>query len=412
MRASNRKLQGDKDIKKLRVLEESLATREREMLALFRLSEIFHSSRPLAKLYYDIVGEIGSATGFPISSIAIFDHTQKKMIFHGPKGLPDPSGRAVLEVPLEESYLAAVLRTGKPIIVTKTSGKMKYRRELLEKVGARTFIAFPMTVGGRIVGALGLGHVESLELGDQLMQWIQSLTNFVGALTERKRLEEDLRTSHEQLRELSTHLQIAIEEERKTIAREIHDELGQDLSLLRLELGLIEGRLRDDQEDLRREAKSMSKVIVEAIDTVRRISSSLRPTMLDNLGLGAAVEWHVKEFARRTKIRCDLSIEPAELKADPDRSTAIFRILQEALTNVARHSKATKVKVKLQASEESIELTVDDNGIGIVPQQIADARSFGLIGIRERVHQLAGNVSISKAPGQGTRVSITVPRKL
>ena len=153
MQASKKTAQGDKDLRNLRELEDSLAMRDREMLALFRLSEIFHSSRPLADLYNDIIGEIGSATGFPISSIATFDHRQKKMIFHGPRGLPDPSGRPVLEVPLEESYLGAVLRTGKPIIVTKTSGKTKYRSELLRKVGARTFVAFPMTVGGRIVGA-------------------------------------------------------------------------------------------------------------------------------------------------------------------------------------------------------------------------------------------------------------------
>ena len=400
-----------RDATERKIAEEALARRDREILTSHKLWEIFHSHQPLDQLYNDIVEEICAATGFPIAVIAIFDEAHQKIIFQGSKGIPAPFGLTSPEFHTEDTFSGVVVRTGKPLIVTRASEHSEYKSAILEKVGGQTFVGFPMMVGEKIVGSLGLAHPESIEITDGMARWIESLANYVAALTERKRAEEDLRLSREQLRELSTHLRSAVEEERKRIAREIHDELGQELSLLRLELGLIEGRLRKDQKDLRKGTKSMSKLIISSIQTVRRISSDLRPTLLDSLGLGAAVEWQVKEFQKKTKIRCDLSIEPTELKVDQDRSTALFRILQEALTNVARHSKATKVKVKLQASEKSIVLTVQDNGIGIAPERIADAKSFGLIGIRERVHQLGGSVSIGGSRKKGTLVSVTVSRE-
>jgi PAS domain S-box-containing protein len=394
-----------------KMTEEALAIRDREILTSHRLWEIFHSQRPLGQLYNDIVEEISAATGFPIAIIAIFDEEHQKIIFQGSKGIPVQFGMTSPEFPIEGTFSGVVVRTGKPLIVTRANERSEYTSEILKRVGGQTFIGFPMRVGEKVVGSLGLSHPDSIEVTDRMARWIESLANYVAALTQRKRAEEELRLSHEQLRELSTHLRTAVEEERKRIAREIHDELGQELSLLRLELGLIEGRLRKDQKDLRKGTKSMAKLIISSIQTVRRISSDLRPTLLDSLGLGAAVEWQVKEFQKRTKTRCNLSIEPAEVIANQDQSTALFRILQETLTNVARHSKATKVKVKLQASEENIVLTVQDNGVGIAPERIADAKSFGLIGIRERVLQLGGSVSIGGTTKKGTLVSVTVPRE-
>ncbi len=401
-----------RDATERKIAEEALARRDREILTSHKLWEIFHSHQPLDRLYDDIVEEICAATGFPIAIIAVFDEVNQKIIFQGSKGVPAQYGLGSPEFAIEDTFSGVVVRSGKPLIVTGASEHSEYKRVILDKIGAQTFVGFPMMVGERIVGSLGLAHPENIEITNRMARWIESLANYVAALTERKRAVEDLRLSHEQLRELSMHLRTAIEEERKTIAREIHDELGQDLSLLRLELGLIEGRLRKDQTDLRKGAKSMAKLIVSAIDTVRRVSSDLRPTLLDNLGLGAAVEWQTKEFQKRTKIACTAIIEPIDIKLDQERSIALFRILQEALTNIARHSKAKSVEVQLTMLEKNIVLTVHDNGVGIAPDRIVDLRSFGLIGIRERVHQLGGNVTIDGAQGKGTLVSVTVPREL
>jgi signal transduction histidine kinase len=231
----------------------------------------------------------------------------------------------------------------------------------------------------------------------------------VSELTERKRGEEELRTSQEQLRELSNHIQFAVEEERKSIAREIHDELGQQLSLLRLELGLMEDQFPADQKNLRKESRSLTKLVDSAIRSVQKISSDLRPTLLDNLGIGAAVDWQTKEFQKRTKINCEVKIDPPEIKLDQERTTALFRILQEALTNIVRHAYATNVRVSLVLGEHAVTLRVQDNGIGITPQHLADARSFGLMGMRERVHPWGGNVDIRGETGKGTEIIVNIP---
>lgn len=390
--------------------EVTLAQRDKEMLALFRISEIFQSARPLDDLYNDIVGEICSATGFPIAVIAVADPKRQKISFRGAKGLPIPKGQSLLEMPFEETFSGAIVRTGKPLIIDHASELQDYRSTILEQLGAQTFIGYPMVVGATIIGAIGLAHGDPIPVSDQTKRWIQTLANYVAALTERKQAEDELRSSHDQLRNLAAHLRSAVEEERKGIAREIHDQLGQILSLLQLELGMVESRLRADQKELKRETKSMSKLIDSAIQTVQKISSDLRPTLLDNLGIGAAVEWQTREFQRRTTIPCEVSIVPSEMKLDQERSTAIFRILQEALTNITRHAHATKVMVVLTERNGGVELTVIDNGIGIVPEQIADAGSFGLIGMRERVYQFHGVVTVTGSPGEGTQVRVIIPR--
>ncbi len=390
---------------------ETIQRREREILTLYRLSEILQSPQPIDELYREIVDEICSATGFPIATIAFFDETRKKIVFRGARGLPVRSGRSSSELPIEDTFSGVVVRTGKPFIVTAASETSKYRSTVLRKAGAETFYGYPMMVGNKVVGALGLAHPESIEIDSHTAQWIQSLANYVAALTERKLSEENLKRSGQQLRDLSAHLRFAVEEERKSIAREIHDELGQELSLLGLELGLMEARLRKDQKDLRRTAKSMAKLVNSSIQTVRRISSDLRPMVLDNLGLGAAADWHTREFQRRTRIRCELRVSPPDIKLDSERSTALFRILQEALTNVARHSKATRVRVHLEEKGKKINLTVRDNGIGLTKEQAQDVRSYGLTGIRERVLHLGGTCTMAGSPEKGTQISVTIPKE-
>jgi signal transduction histidine kinase len=240
-------------------------------------------------------------------------------------------------------------------------------------------------------------------------RWIESLANYVAVMTERKRAEEELRTSREQLRALSVYTQSAIEEERKRIAREIHDELGQELSLLQLELGLLSDQLPKSPKSLLSKAKAMTDLIDSSIRSVQRISTDLRPTLLDNLGLGAAVEWAVKEFQKKTKIRCQVSVVPPELKLDQERSTVVFRIVQEALTNVLRHAKASHVMVRLEKHQESVVLTVRDDGSGIAADKIKDPHSVGLAGMRERLRPWNGTLAISGKPAQGTEVIVTLP---
>jgi len=228
-------------------------------------------------------------------------------------------------------------------------------------------------------------------------------------ITERKRAEEELKASREQLRKLSTHLQSVREEERTSLARDIHDELGQALTALKIDLSWLTKRFTADQNSLLEKVRSMSKLVDMTIQNVKRISTELRPGLLDDFGLVAAIEWQAGEFQKLTGIRTEISPKPKDIVLNRDRSTVLFRILQELLTNIARHANATKVKVSLVEEAGKIALKVMDNGRGITRKQISDPRAFGLLGIRERVHFWQGEFNISGAPGKGTTAVVTIP---
>ncbi len=230
-------------------------------------------------------------------------------------------------------------------------------------------------------------------------------------ITERLKQEEELKRSEEQLRNLSMHLQKIREEERSYIAREIHDELGQLLTAIKIDLSSCKKRLSsNDKVILQRINKALS-LINDSISTVKRISMELRPSILDHLGLAAAVEWYTEEFEERTGIKCTLKIRPAEFDLDKTLSTNIFRILQEALTNASRHSKADEVFININVNRDSLTMLIHDNGIGIKEEEITSPYSFGILGIRERVRQFDGTLKIHGIKGHGTHLEITIPLK-
>ena len=230
-------------------------------------------------------------------------------------------------------------------------------------------------------------------------------------ITERKKSEEELVRSREELRNLADHLQSVREQERTTIAREIHDDLGQTLTGLKMDLSWLARKVPRDREELLEKIRAMSGLVSTTHKTVQRITTELRPGLLDDLGLAAAMEWQTEEFQSRTGISCKLTIDPEDIVIDEKRSTALFRIFQESLTNISRHAGATRVTVSLKEKDGQIALRVRDNGKGITKEQISSNKSFGIMGIRERVHQFQGKVRISGSPGKGTTVVVEMPIK-
>ncbi len=266
--------------------------------------------------------------------------------------------------------------------------------------------------------------VEREALDEKSGRWIRSgiyptdkvttdgsriLFHMVSDITDRKEAEEQLQASREQLRSLSAHLESVREEERKSVAREIHDELGQILTALKIDLSSLTERSTEEQQLPLGKVESMNELIDVAIETVDRISVELRPPMLDDLGIAVALEWQAEDFSRRTKIKCEFTSKPKDVVLDADRSTALFRIFQEALTNVARHSNASKVKAVLTKETDRIVLTIKDNGKGIEKKQIADPKAFGIIGMKERAHFLGGEVRVNSTPGKGTSITVIIP---
>jgi PAS domain S-box-containing protein len=229
-------------------------------------------------------------------------------------------------------------------------------------------------------------------------------------ITGRKRAEEELQGSFRQLRELAARLQSVREEERARVAREIHDELGQALTAIKIDLASLMGALRADQDKELEKAESILRLVDQTILSVRRIATELRPGILDDLGLVAAVEWAAEEFEARTGTKCRLDLPDGDIVIDSERTTAIFRIFQETLTNVTRHAEATEVEVRLGREDGNIVLEVRDNGRGIGPEQLSAGRSLGILGMRERALLLGGELAISGNPGKGTIVRLLIPQ--
>ncbi len=233
--------------------------------------------------------------------------------------------------------------------------------------------------------------------------------SLVRDITQRQATEMALKASQRQLRDLSEHLQTILEKEKKEISRRIHDDLGQQLTAMKMDMFWLNQRLSPDQPALSEKIKSVTRLIDDSIQTVQKISRELRPPLLEHLGLTATLEWQLKDFQNRSGLTGSLIISPRQLTLDQEDSTLIFRLIQELLTNIIRHAEAKAVKIALKKMKDQVKLTVLDDGLGITPDRINDPRSLGLIGLRERVYARGGTIQIRGIPHRGTKIAVEIP---
>jgi PAS domain S-box-containing protein len=236
-------------------------------------------------------------------------------------------------------------------------------------------------------------------------------------ITERKLAEKRLHDTLDQVRMLSGRVALVQEEERTRIARELHDELGVGLTCLKIDLSRLQTIMGERgganaRKKMGDKIRSMTEQVDTTIVSVQRLVTELRPAILDDLGLVAAIEWQCQDFQKRTGIPCTCVTSADDITIIPERATALFRICQEALTNTVRHAQATAVAVKFESRSDCLELVVADNGVGISDAELSDRRSLGLLGMRERAALFGGEVTIQGHPGQGTSVTACLPRRL
>ena len=258
---------------------------------------------------------------------------------------------------------------------------------------------------GEMGARTGLGYGGG-ELGQLAKSFDEMATALEQHQAERRQAETELKRSHELFRNLSAHLQEVREEERTRIARKIHDDMGQALTALKIDVSWLNKKLPNDPDGIREKLQSMVTLINETIETVHNVSEDLRPGILDDFGLAAAIEWQAEEFQKRTGVECRPSTPPDEFDLSKEKSTNLFRIVQESLTNIIRHANATEVEIKLSEKEGILVLEIQDNGKGISDAAITNPRSFGPIGIKERVHSLGGEVNNVGTPNEGTRIMV------
>ena len=222
-------------------------------------------------------------------------------------------------------------------------------------------------------------------------------------------LEKKINNLRKNRKHLSAHLHSAREEERNLIASELHDTVGQALTALKMDLFMLEKHLPQDQEKISRKIKSMNVLLDQTIHDVRNIYTELRPPLLDLIGLEGAVLEHFSNFQNQTKIKGNLEIKMDGIELNKNQSTALYRIIQEALNNIKWHSQATHVKMGLSKNSTQIKLIIEDNGLGINVKELSDAASFGLIGMKERADFLQGKLEIKGVPDKGTILNLSFP---
>ncbi|MEO6062317.1 MAG: GAF domain-containing sensor histidine kinase, partial [Thermoflexales bacterium] len=294
------------------------------------------------------------------------------------------------------------------------------QHELAINADVRSLICTPILDSkGEVLGFFDIRNKQDAEgftIGDQelLMALAPAASIAIqNALAYQQRVATvaELKESSTQLQALAANLELAREEERTHIARELHDQLGQALTAMKFDLAWLADRLAARDTGLAQMAKSVTTQMDAMIKTVRRIATELRPGMLEDLGLAASIEWQARDFEKRTGIVCTVSATTPDLPLARAKSVAMFRIFQEALTNVARHANAQNIEVRLSATPEALTLHVHDDGRGITAREVAGMRSLGLLGMRERATRLGGSFNIQGAPGDGTLITVSIPVK-
>jgi PAS domain S-box-containing protein len=322
--------------------------------------------------------------------------------------------------PLGEGIPGWVLQYKVPYGTSDAAHDPVIQHELAINADVRSIICTPILDSvGEVLGYFDIRNKqdgEGFTISDQEMLMALAPAASIAiqnALAYQQRLTTvaELNESSRQLQALAANLELAREEERTQIARELHDQLGQALTAMKYDLAWLTDRLVQKDSTLAQKAKAITEQMDTMVKTVRRISTELRPGMLDDLGLAASIEWQARDFEKRTGIVCAVSVPAEDLPLERAQSVALFRIFQEALTNVARHAGAQHIEVKLFATPETLTLQVHDDGRGIQKQEIAGLHSLGLLGMRERAKRLGGAFDIQGKRGDGTIVTVSIPVK-
>lgn len=304
-----------------------------------------------------------------------------------------------------------VLASGEPAWIIDVNQDPNFpRAQLTENLGVKAGFAFPILIGSEVAGIMEFFSTEAAQPKNEMLDVMGHIGAQLGRVLERQRAEKESALAHQHLRNLYHRLEMVREEERTRIARELHDELAQVLTTLKLELSVLDKKLIQDNLPYRNDTQHVLELVDQTIPAVKRLMLDLRPPVLDDLGLREAIFWQGREFERRTGIQCLFNLGPEDLDIDAARATTLFRIFQETLTNVTRHAKAHNVTVQLSETDKQLALSISDDGVGIKSSDLNNGRSLGILGMQERVRIWGGTIDFISKPNAGTTVNILISR--
>jgi signal transduction histidine kinase len=369
-----------------------------------RALEMLADGEPLGDILAVLVRAIEQASVDTIASILLLDETGTRIQHGAAPGLPDAYNAAIdgqAIGPRAGSCGTAMFRR-EPVIVSdiETDPLWDDYRELARTYGLRSAWSFPILgEHDRVLGTFALYHRAPRDIDDDARELMKRTAHVAGIVLERRALDE-------QRRALAGRIEAAREDERTRIAREVHDQLGQALTAFKLDVGWLHRRVTDAA--LTHKLDDMARSIDDILRSVRRIAADLRPGILDDVGLGAAIEWQAEDFERRTATPVTVRSELSDVQLERGLATNVFRIFQEALTNIARHAGARHVEVALGLDHGMLRLEIADDGIGM-PEVGPRGTTLGILGMRERAWRLGGECTVRRRVPRGTVVTVVVP---
>ncbi|HPH32565.1 MAG TPA: PAS domain S-box protein [Chitinophagaceae bacterium] len=394
------------DISERKLSEEKLQRKYDQLQLIANLSDAVSKANQLDDIYKLALDGLLTTIQADRASVLQFDE-EGVMQFKAAHGLSEHYRlNAAGHSPWKQDAINPI-----PIFVTDVSEEPSLSGLLpvIQNEGITALGFIPLVYMNHLLGKFMVYFNKAHQFTEEESQLLQTIAREVAFAIGEKRNEIALRKSEQQYRELSAHLQDIREEERSAIAREIHDELGQQLTVLKIDFSWLESRLNiADNRVLTDKFSDISNLLDRAVNTVRRMSTSLRPSMLDDLGLVATIDWYLADFGRRVNLKTEFHHEDEEYSMPDKMRTAFFRIFQESITNVIRHSDATTVLVELSRLGGHISLKITDNGKGFDMSTVSGKRTLGLLGMRERSLLIGGECRIESIPGRGTTVSVEV----
>jgi len=381
--------------------------KSRQSAALLSVLDAELSAGDLDGLLSRVLKVITSAFSATNGAVLLRDPETEMLQVTASVGLPTTVADE-LSVRVGQGLSGKIAETGEPAITLNASDDERIVSEALRK-SARSIWGVPMKTESGVIGVLLIGFTKAYEWLPSERELLRAIADRSALAIDRARINDALREREARIAQLSAHLLQVQEQERKRISRELHDETGQGLMVIRLYLGMLESGIKSRMA--RTKIRETVSVVDRTIDGIRRIIARLSPLVLQELGLIAAIRKEAKDFASTTGVRARVAVPSDIGRLAPETEAAVYRVVQEALHNVAKHAQATSVSINMQRDNGCVRLLVEDDGVGFQPRFASSSRghSFGLAGIKERVGMLGGAVKLVSGKGKGTRLEVTVP---
>ena len=402
-----------RDITEEKRMEQRILEANRNLLALNVIAETVSQSLDLDTILNSALDKMLELMKGNTGGILLLDRETQTLSYRVYRGLSREFVQGIAGLRLGEGIAGEAAQQGKPIYVDNISEDPRVTRSVVATEGLRAFASVPLLSKGKVLGVMNIASHTLQRFTPEDVQLLGSISNQIAVAIENARLYEELQRRGQMRGELLQLIISTQEEERRRIARGLHDETSQALTSLAVNLEAVADALPLDSDEVKARLKRIQSIAIKTLDEIHKVIWELRPTLLDDLGLVAAVEWHAENYLETAGVKVHLETAGQERRLPIKMETALFRIIQEAITNIIRHSKAESASISIEFEENSVAVHIEDDGIGFdldeAMSKTREGRGLGLLGMRERVELWGGILTIRSSPGQGTQIDIRIP---